>query len=255
MKNVKMFTLAAMFLAVVGFSLNAAADPKWNIKEVMKAAQGKDALLSKVKGGKATDEEKKMLVEVYTALCQNTPKKGDKDAWEKRCKEIVRRLRWKGPVFQISALTREGCEQLVQTIYQHVAAMQEHHEEADVRFDGSALPMGTELLARAGLAYDDDLTGLIKPKKAPAKKAAAKKAAAKKVAAKKVPAKKAPAKKAPAKKAAAKKVVAKKVVATKVPAQKVAAKKAPAKKAPAKKAPAKKAPAKKTVARKTSSRA
>ena len=90
MKNVKMFTLAAMFLAVVGFSLNAAADPKWNIKEVMKAAQGKDALLSKVKGGKATDEEKKMLVEVYTALCQNTPKKGDKDAWEKRCKEMIK---------------------------------------------------------------------------------------------------------------------------------------------------------------------
>ena len=167
-----------------------------------------------------------------------------------RVLDFVRRYGWKGPVFQISALTREGCEQLVQTIYQHVAAMQEHHEEADVRFDGSALPMGTDLLARAGLAYDDDLTGLIKPKKAPAKKAPAKKAAAKKVAAKKVPAKK-----APAKKAAAKKVVAKKVVATKVPAQKVAAKKAPAKKAPAKKAPAKKAPAKKTVARKTSSRA
>lgn len=90
MKNVKMYTLAAMFLAVVGFSLNAAADPKWTIKEVMKAAQGKDALLSKVKGGKATDEEKKMLVDVYTALSQNTPKKGDKDAWEKRSKEMIK---------------------------------------------------------------------------------------------------------------------------------------------------------------------
>lgn len=91
MKNVKMFTLAAMFLAVVGFSLNAAADPKWTIKEVMKASQiGNAALLGKVKGGTATDEEKKMLVEVYTALCQNTPKKGDKDAWEKRCKEMIK---------------------------------------------------------------------------------------------------------------------------------------------------------------------
>ncbi len=89
MGTVKKFALAAMFLAVIGFSLNAAADPKWSIKEVMKAAQGSNALLSKVKGGKASDDEKKMLVEVYTALCQNTPKKGDKDAWVKRCKEMI----------------------------------------------------------------------------------------------------------------------------------------------------------------------
>lgn len=90
MKNVKMFTLAAMFLAVVGFSLNAAADPKWTTKEVMKAAQVNNALLSKVKSGKATDEEKTMLVDLYTALSQNAPKKGDKDAWEKRSKEMIK---------------------------------------------------------------------------------------------------------------------------------------------------------------------
>ena len=48
---------------------------------------------------------------------------------------FVKRYGWKGPVFQISALTREGCEHLVQSIYQHVASMQEHHEEVDVRFD------------------------------------------------------------------------------------------------------------------------
>ena len=35
-------------------------------------------------------------------------------------KDFVRRLRWKGPVFQISALTREGCEPLVRAIYEHV---------------------------------------------------------------------------------------------------------------------------------------
>ncbi len=69
-----------------------------------------------------------------------------------RVLDFVRRFGWKGPVFQISALTRQGCEQLVQTIYQHVAAMQEHHEEADIRFDAeSSLPMAADLMARAGI--------------------------------------------------------------------------------------------------------
>jgi GTP-binding protein len=37
---------------------------------------------------------------------------------------FVKKLKFKGPVFEISALTREGCEQLIKTIYQHVAAQQ-----------------------------------------------------------------------------------------------------------------------------------
>src|SRR5882724_1545136 len=40
---------------------------------------------------------------------------------EKRVKDFVRRFKWKGPVFQISALTREGCEPLVHAIYRHVS--------------------------------------------------------------------------------------------------------------------------------------
>ena len=51
-------------------------------------------------------------------------------------KSLVRRLRWKGPVFAISALTREGCDALVRAVYEHVAA--EAHPEAaarDPRFD------------------------------------------------------------------------------------------------------------------------
>ena len=39
-----------------------------------------------------------------------------------RVADFVRRLRWKGPVFQISALTREGLQPLVQAIFNHVAA-------------------------------------------------------------------------------------------------------------------------------------
>ncbi|MEP6557686.1 MAG: Obg family GTPase CgtA [Burkholderiales bacterium] len=37
-----------------------------------------------------------------------------------RVADFVRRFRWRGPVFEISALTREGCDLLVKTIYQHV---------------------------------------------------------------------------------------------------------------------------------------
>ena len=39
-----------------------------------------------------------------------------------RVKDFVKRFKWKGPVFRISALTREGCEPLIKAIYQHVAS-------------------------------------------------------------------------------------------------------------------------------------
>lgn len=35
---------------------------------------------------------------------------------EKRCREIVRRLRWKGPVFRISGVTRQGTQELCQAV-------------------------------------------------------------------------------------------------------------------------------------------
>ena len=57
------------------------------------------------------------------------------DARAARVKDLVRRLRWKGPVFEISALAREGLEPLLHAIYQHVA---DHKEavppEPDPRF-------------------------------------------------------------------------------------------------------------------------
>jgi len=52
-----------------------------------------------------------------------------------RVKDFVKRMRWKGPVFEISALTREGCESLVQAIYKHVESLQHKMVEPDVRFD------------------------------------------------------------------------------------------------------------------------
>ena len=61
---------------------------------------------------------------------------------EARVKDFVRRLRYKGPVFAISALTREGCEELIKTVFQHVKAQQVAEqppvEEVDPRFAGDA---------------------------------------------------------------------------------------------------------------------
>jgi GTP-binding protein len=53
-----------------------------------------------------------------------------------RVRSFVRRLRWKGPVFAVSALTRDGCETLVRAVYEHVAAsVRPAPAEIDPRFD------------------------------------------------------------------------------------------------------------------------
>ena len=58
---------------------------------------------------------------------------------DERVRKFVKRLRWKGPVFSISALTREGCEPLVRAIYEHVAAsVRPPPAEIDPRFDAPA---------------------------------------------------------------------------------------------------------------------
>ena len=54
-----------------------------------------------------------------------------------RVKDFVKRLKFKGPVFEISALTREGCEHLVQAVYLQVKAQQIAEQptvEVDPRF-------------------------------------------------------------------------------------------------------------------------
>jgi GTPase len=38
--------------------------------------------------------------------------------------DFVKRFKYKGPVFEISALTREGCEPLIKDIYKHIKAQQ-----------------------------------------------------------------------------------------------------------------------------------
>src|SRR5438105_4697527 len=56
---------------------------------------------------------------------------------EQRVKDFVKRFKYKGPVFHISALTREGCDTLVKSVFEHVHAVQvaeQPPEEVDPRF-------------------------------------------------------------------------------------------------------------------------
>ena len=56
-----------------------------------------------------------------------------------RVKDFVKRFKWKGPVFEISALARQGLDPLIHAIYDHVAAHRSPTvPEPDARFDASA---------------------------------------------------------------------------------------------------------------------
>src|SRR5437667_1620978 len=58
------------------------------------------------------------------------------DEREKRVKDFIKRFKWKGPVFQISALTREGCETLIHAVYEHVSQLKNAvPDDPDPRFD------------------------------------------------------------------------------------------------------------------------
>ena len=51
-----------------------------------------------------------------------------------RVQDLVRRLRWRGPVFEISALAREGLQPLTRACFEHVASFQHREPEPDARF-------------------------------------------------------------------------------------------------------------------------
>ena len=63
-------------------------EPKYKISEVMQKAM-KGGLCKKCASGDATAAEKKMLVEMFIALHENTPPKGEKDSWAKVTKALV----------------------------------------------------------------------------------------------------------------------------------------------------------------------
>ena len=58
-----------------------------------------------------------------------------------RVKDFVKRFKYKGPVFEISALTREGVQPLIQAAYQHIKSQQVAEQPpvyVDPRFAGEA---------------------------------------------------------------------------------------------------------------------
>jgi GTP-binding protein len=63
------------------------------------------------------------------------------DEREARVRDFVRRLRWKGPVYPVSALTRLGLQPLLHAIWAHLAAQQRGAAAApDPRFDVPTAP-------------------------------------------------------------------------------------------------------------------
>jgi GTP-binding protein len=79
---------------------------------------------------------------------------------EARVADFVKRFKYKGPVYQISALTREGCELLVQQIYQHIAkvhASEKAPVDIDPRFDATRADAASAASAapQANAAVDD----------------------------------------------------------------------------------------------------
>jgi GTP-binding protein len=56
-----------------------------------------------------------------------------------RVKDFIRRVRFNGPVFEVSALTREGLEPLLKAVYQHIATSKSAQPApVDPRFDADA---------------------------------------------------------------------------------------------------------------------
>jgi GTP-binding protein len=67
-----------------------------------------------------------------------------KEEREALIKDFVKRFKFKGPVFEISALTREGCEPLIKTVFKHISAQQKLEqvpEVIDPRFAADADPI------------------------------------------------------------------------------------------------------------------
>lgn len=68
---------------------------------------------------------------------------------EQKVKEFIKRYKWKGPVFQISALTGMGCDKLCQAIQtyldeQNTARDEAEEYAADVRFKEDEFPKGSD---------------------------------------------------------------------------------------------------------------
>lgn len=89
LRSMKALALTGLVFGCVGLVVSAEdKKPKFEIKEVMAKAM-KGGLCKKVADGKATDEEKKELVELFEALAANKPPKGELSDWKAKTKALV----------------------------------------------------------------------------------------------------------------------------------------------------------------------
>jgi hypothetical protein len=97
MRTFRISVLAAIVLAGAGLDTYQAAfqdKPKYTIEQVMQTAhkppaKDKPTLLKTVTDGKASKEDKEKLLELYTALGQNKPPKGDPKSWKDKTDALV----------------------------------------------------------------------------------------------------------------------------------------------------------------------
>lgn len=93
MKRFATLVFACAFLSMsVGFAwVDDDETPKYKTKQVMgKVFKGPTALKAKIAKGTATDEEKKLALEMLEAMAKNKPKKGDAESWKKKTEALVK---------------------------------------------------------------------------------------------------------------------------------------------------------------------
>ncbi len=85
----RLAVVAAMGVAVATFAANADDKAKYTIAEVMQQAH-KSGLLKKVSAGTAEKADREKLAELYKALAQGKPPKGDSDEWKKTTETMAK---------------------------------------------------------------------------------------------------------------------------------------------------------------------
>jgi hypothetical protein len=78
------------FIGSFGMVAHGEADAKYTIKEVMNMAhKGDNPLCKKAVAEKTTKEENEKLLEMYVAMSQDKPKKGDAKVWDTKTAALV----------------------------------------------------------------------------------------------------------------------------------------------------------------------
>jgi hypothetical protein len=86
------FSAALLAVSLVLLSASSRAEEKaeFTIKDVMvKAHDAKDGLLKKILRGGGSEDDKKLLLDLYVSLWAAKPPKGDDVSWQKRSGDLI----------------------------------------------------------------------------------------------------------------------------------------------------------------------